>query len=271
MLLTSLALVVLFTALYGGLFLPHSIAPKSPADRQLAMMTFNLGPRQSRPPELANAIAAEGADIVAVQELVPETVKALSEGLGKTYPYSILDLKVSTTGLLSRYPIQNYSRFQPAGRGRAALDATLNVNGSPLRIMAVHPLPPDIAWYKGLPLPIGVDGTKQANEIADITRRIQGMNGPVVVMGDLNMTDQSRGYAIISNVLQDAFAEAGWGLGFTFPHRVRFGPLAIPGPFLRIDYIFHSKDLRATQARVGCQGGSDHCYLVAQLVSSALK
>lgn len=71
-------------------------------------------------------------------------------------------------------------------------------------------------------------------------------SGPLMIVGDFNMTDQSADYGQITARYADTYREIGWGMGFTFPD---FSTLsAIPGsvsglgfirPLARIDYVFH--------------------------------
>jgi endonuclease/exonuclease/phosphatase family metal-dependent hydrolase len=55
----------------------------------------------------------------------------------------------------------------------------------------------------------------------------------VVVCGDFNDTPNSYTYHQISKGLNDAFREAGSGIGTTYVGKI---------PFLRIDYILYSKE-----------------------------
>ncbi|HEX7586944.1 MAG TPA: endonuclease/exonuclease/phosphatase family protein [Anaerolineae bacterium] len=255
----------LFLLLYGSDFLTQPAPVSAAANDTLTAMTFNLGAAQAQPEQILAAIDTEKADIITVQELTPATVKALRENVAQRYPYSILDLRAGTTGLISRYPIINSDWFRPAGRGRPVLHATLNANGVLIHILAVHPLPPTISWYKKYPLPTSLDDENQLQEAKDILRRVTLLQGPVLVMGDFNMTDQSLVYNLVSSVLKDSYREAGWGFGFTFPNNLMMRGIPVPGPFIRIDYIFHSDPLKVQYAQVNCNGGSDHCYLIVKL------
>jgi endonuclease/exonuclease/phosphatase family metal-dependent hydrolase len=120
-------------------------------------------------------------------------------------------------------------------------------------------------------LPTGLYYADQSPEIEELIPHITGVKDPILVMGDFNMTDQNPGYQLLTQVVRDAYREAGWGFGFTFPnpHRadrpLSLGPVSVPAPLVRIDYIFHSAQLLSEQAHAICQGGSDHCYVVAQL------
>lgn len=259
----ALAGALLFLILYGSLFLPQS-SPQTPSANRITVMTFNLGAEQGRPEDLIKAIEDENADIVAVQELVPETALALRQKLSARYPYNFLDLRVATTGFLTRYPISKIEHFQPAGRGRTALAVTANVNNQIVNALAIHPLPPNLSWFDDYPIPIGLDDKDQEDEITDIIQRASKLN-PVIILGDFNMTDQTRSYSRLAGAFKDSHRESARGFGFTFPNNLHLSNITLPVPFLRLDYVFHSGDLKAEQARVSCKVSSDHCYLVVSL------
>jgi len=254
----------LFLVLYLPFLLPRP-APPRVAGRTLSVLTFNLGADRAAPADLVGAIAGQDADIVAVQELVPATAEALRHGLSGRYPYQILNAGLSETGLLSRFPILGSARFHPADTGRTAIQARLEVDGTPVQVIVVHPEPPRPCWPPGPSLPAPLCYRALDRYVADIATRAAALPGPVLVLGDFNMSDQSTVYGRMAAVLGDAFREAGWGFGFTIPNAVQRRSLALPGPLVRIDYIFHSKEWLAEAAAVGCRGGSDHCFVQAWL------
>lgn len=261
-----LAVLLLFLAIYLPFFLPRLGAAPAFTGSPITAMTFNLGPGVSRPEGLVAAISAEGADVVALEELYPAATRAFGEALAERYPYRILPAEPGATGLLSRYPILAHETFRPAGLGRPALHATLDCGGAELQVFVLHPEPP----VKAAGVPGGRVRPELFNQhleaqMADVAARAGALPGPVLVMGDLNMSDQSRPYVVLRRSLRDAFWEAGSGLGFTFPANRRVGKLAIPGPLVRIDYIWFNDALYALEAGVGCRGGSDHCYVLARL------
>ncbi len=255
----TLAVVALFLGLYLPLFLPRAGAAPPATGPSITAMAFNLGPGISQPAGLTEAIARVGADLVALEELYPGAVAAFDAALAARYPYRILPAEQGASGLLSRCPILAYEFFRPAGIGRAALQASLEIGGLPAHVFVLHPEPPiHRVGPPGQKAPRLYERQLEA-QLADVIGRAAGLAGPVLVMGDFNMGDQGRSYVVISSVLGDAFREAGLGFGFTFP--VNRGPL---GPLVRIDYIFHNDALYARRAYVGCNGGSDHCYVVAE-------
>jgi vancomycin resistance protein VanJ len=219
----ALALLIVFIVLYGLLFLPKPAATNTPTG--MTVMTFNLGPGVAQPGEIADAIAAEDADIIVMQELTVPAAAAV--------------------------------RTTPA--------VQLSVDNHGVTLFAPHLPQPEIHRTNDLHLPDGMDTTEHDAELTEIVHWAQQATGTVLLAGDFNMSDQAQAYTLLSSDFRDAYREAGWGFGFTFPNKLRGNPIPFPLPVIRIDYIFHSPDLVAQTARVECKGGSHHCYLVAQL------
>ncbi|MDZ4289831.1 MAG: endonuclease/exonuclease/phosphatase family protein [Prosthecobacter sp.] len=81
---------------------------------------------------------------------------------------------------------------------------------------------------------------EQIARAAEILRRIQSEEGPVLVMGDFNTPAMGPIYRMYAETtLQDAHRSTGGGLGFTFPGDTG-NPLALFQPWLRLDQIFAS-------------------------------
>lgn len=74
-------------------------------------------------------------------------------------------------------------------------------------------------------------------------------NDYIIVCGDFNDTPISYAHHKIKGKLKDSFVESGSGMGITF-NRYRF--------YFRIDYILHSKNMKAYQCTVGKLKNSDH-------------
>ena len=94
------------------------------------------------------------------------------------------------------------------------------------------------------------------------------VEGPLIVGGDFNTTDQSELYRLINRHLDNAHWEAGWGFGFSFPAESSsiYG-VPIPGSVVRIDHIFYSGEhfLARHALTLSDSGGSDHLPVVATL------
>jgi endonuclease/exonuclease/phosphatase family metal-dependent hydrolase len=90
----------------------------------------------------------------------------------------------------------------------------------------------------------------RANQAHVIDREIRESRNPyIVVCGDFNDTPISYAYRTIKGDLEDAFVESGSGMGISF-NRYRF--------LFRIDYILHSKNMKAYNCTVGKLKVSDH-------------
>jgi vancomycin resistance protein VanJ len=259
----ALILLAVFAILYGLLFLPKP--PAAGTTSGITVMTFNLGPGVSKPSEIADAVAAEDADIVVMQEMVLATATAIRNKLANRYPHRVLDSGTTSRGILSRYPLQNLRWLRTGSAERATATVQLIVDKHLVSLIAPHLPQPTLRWSGTLHLPNGMDSSEHDQELSEILQWVKQATGTVVLAGDFNMSDQAKGYGLVASNLRDAYREAGWGFGFTFPNRLRTSPIPIPTPVLRIDYIFHSADLVAQSARVECKGGSDHCYVIARL------
>jgi endonuclease/exonuclease/phosphatase (EEP) superfamily protein YafD len=110
---------------------------------------------------------------------------------------------------------------------------------------------------------------QQARSLVDLARRSYS----VIMAGDANTSPSSEAYQTITSELTDAFRQAGFGLGHTFPgsdipesDRPHIGDWYVPRWLSRIDYIFYSNDWAAISTRTAkIDGVSDHRGVVAEL------
>jgi vancomycin resistance protein VanJ len=261
--------VVLFVLLYGRLFLPKPATALSAGDETFSVMSYNVTRGDPGLDNILSIIQSENPDVVALQEVSPQVAAALSSLLPI---YGHMALHPAPDGyvgcaLLSRFPIVSDEAF-PLVEGKHLYQrAALDLNGQRIHLLNVHFQPPRLAvWRDGsrFLLPVGYDTTIQDRELQRLLAELDTLGGPVVVVGDLNMTDQSPGYTELTVRLGDSYREMGWGFGYTFPDG-ETKSVPTPFPFLRIDYIFHSRDISAHWSYVGDRGGPDHRFLVAGL------
>lgn len=271
---TALAILILLAVLF---LVTHPVLPQAPAvwptkggGPTISAMTFNLGLRLTPPELLAQTIAAEQADIVAVQELTTQSAAVLAAELAD-YPYRILDPAIASTGFFSKLTILSYQWLYPPD-GRPFLHVVVDQGGADWHIFAIHFYPPGIIWLEPFYLPRGTIEADLEREVSYLLQQVDGVSGPVIVLGDFNMSDQSRAYEAMAALLQDSFREAGFGLGRTFPNNFRLAGVRLPFPLVRIDYVFHSPHLETISARVNCiQGQSDHCAVLVVLGTRELR
>jgi endonuclease/exonuclease/phosphatase family metal-dependent hydrolase len=109
----------------------------------------------------------------------------------------------------------------------------------------------------------------QAQALVELARKRE----PAVVCGDANTTPMTDAYKILTGSLEDAWVQAGFGLGHTFPgsdlpgsSRPRLAGWSVPQWLMRIDYIFFTPGWKALEARTArFDGVSDHRGVVAVL------
>jgi endonuclease/exonuclease/phosphatase family metal-dependent hydrolase len=97
---------------------------------------------------------------------------------------------------------------------------------------------------------------KRARQADLIHNSIAQSPYPVIVCGDFNDTPASYSYSTIADNLQDAFIESGNGFGKSYTGKF---------PSFRIDYILHSKQLKAYDFRTVHEELSDHYPIVTYL------
>lgn len=248
-----------FFALFGGLLLPAVPAQASDASTSLRVMTYNtLGESRGDMQLQVDLIRRYDADIVAFQELSPETAAAIEAQLADLYPYRALYPDgIPGTGLLSKYPLSNIEPFYLNQSALQHIKATVDLAGTPVTVISAHPPPPGLMQMRYT--------TRGSDEIAALVD-LATQGGPTLLIGDFNITDQASDYRIIKQAgLHDAYREAGWGFGATWPARLRHEDQPSP-PLIRLDYIFYTDEFHAISAQVGPWALSDHRPVIADLI-----
>lgn len=254
---------------YGTMFLPRPGPP--PAAPQISVLTFNLHAERVALGPMVDVIRAADADIVALQEISPEAAETFRAELSDLYPHQAVHLHpgnpVMGQGVLSKHPLRDSEYWQVAMWHQRVI---VTVDGMDIALYNVHPHIP----FARAPIGVAFDAGNRGRDIADILERAGREQKPVILAGDFNMTDRSAHYRQVTENYRDAFREAGWGFGFTFPdfsspHALPRGlpRVALPLPLLtRIDYVFYSEHFQAVEALVWpSAGGSDHRPVLARL------
>ncbi len=238
-----------------------SRAATAPIDGpRLSILSYNINGRNLEVDHVLTVIQQWNADLVAIQELSPWMAEAFAARLQDLYPYQALHPQegFAGQGILSRYPITADDYWQiNLGHQRVQLE----VDGTDITFYNTHPLHP----LRGL----RYDGESRTEEVMDILKRAAAESGPLLIVGDFNLTEFTEDYARITRQYSDAFSQVGQGLGFTFPnYNNAFGLPFLP-PLARIDYVFHNAYFQADEAQVGNDAaGSDHFPLFVGLAQT---
>lgn len=193
-------------------------------------------------------IAANPADLVVLQEVTSDWHGALQAIEG--YPHREFLVREDPYGLgvLSRWPLDSVAWQDFAGDGLPSISGSVTVEGQPLRFLGLHthwPVLPDLARQRD-------------HSLDRAAAFIRSGEGPVVALGDLNLTAYSPVFgrflesAGLEDVMQGAHWRPTWMAGFW--------PLA-----LRIDHVLVTPAVCVEQTEVGPAIGADHRPVIARL------
>jgi vancomycin resistance protein VanJ len=266
MVFPTLLLLGVFVWLYGAMFISRTTDLEM--GNSLRLLTYNTHAATEDFDAMLAIIQESRADVVALQELSTPADLYLREKLAETHPYVAAYTNgesVMGRGIYSRYPILEESLEYNGGR-EIYLRAVVETNWQKVVVYNVHLSPP--TWG----LLINFDASFRSQNMQALLNDASQETAPFVLLGDFNMTDQTRDYRLITEQYKDAYKAAGDGLGTTFPD---FGGMSFPfgllQPIIRLDYVFHNALWIPVSARVwGNSGGSDHRPLVVTLGPTGL-
>lgn len=232
--------VVAWTAVFGG-----TLTDKSSAGGDLTLVSHNVNQDNPDPQGTVRTLLASRADVVALQELSPETAPAYAAALADAYPHHF---QQGTVGLWSTRPLRD-ARAVPIMPWTRAMRATVETDRGPLAIHVVH-LP---SVRVG---PSGFTSGARDDVISVLEDVLRAERSPrVVVMGDFNGSTDDRAFRPLTTRMTSAQSTAGAGFGFTWPAAF---------PVVRIDQILLG-GVRATAAWTLPATPSDHLPVAARV------
>lgn len=249
---------------------PSGYLSRSTSD--LTVMTFNTLAWQREGRDLEASIAGADPDVVGLQEIGPRAAAHLIEAFSGRLPYHFVTQSPTSSGaaVLSRYPLRDPVAFRATARSHWWQRMTIDAPAGPITYLNIHTRIPYVRkTHRGigrLRLPLEFHAARRRDEVRELMSMLEQVDGPVIVVGDFNMTERSTDYRLLSGRLRDAYRAVGVGLGNSFPRRGAF-PVAFPAPWptLRLDYVWHSEHFEPTWAYRGDAGHSDHHPIVAGL------
>ncbi|MUT92308.1 MULTISPECIES: endonuclease/exonuclease/phosphatase family protein [Streptomyces] len=235
--------VAVWTRHFGDLLLPAD--PAGPRD--LVVVQHNVSDENPDPADTARALAGSGADLIALEELVPDALPSYERVLAARYPHHVVR---GTVGLWSRYPLSGArtADIKPAGltepwsRGLRAVAAT------PHGEVAVY-----VAHLPSVRIgPRGMTSARRDESAGRLGREVAAEPlERVVLLGDLNGTVDDRGLEPLTSRLEVPRR----GFAFSFPAGL---------PLVRIDQVMaRSATVRGIDTLPAT--GSDHLPVRARI------
>ena len=236
---------MVWLALFGPALLPHAGEHPSAA-RDLRVVTHNVRAANRDVPGTAAALVATKADLVALEEVTGANLGGLEQTLDPLYPYHVAKSRV---GLWSRYPISSFWRVELSPTAHGAFHAVVTTPEGPVTVYVAHLPRPDVGVR-------GVSLRQRNSQLDQLAAAIAADPAArLLLVGDFNTAANDRALLRATVGLRSAQADAGTGLGFTWPSIL---------PAIRIDHVFY-RGMTALDAGVLSRTGSDHRPVLADL------
>jgi endonuclease/exonuclease/phosphatase (EEP) superfamily protein YafD len=246
------AIALLTTISFAAAILPRSFGVSTvgaAGHRTIGVLAANVHEGAASPQRILHLVERLRPDILTIEELTPHLDRELeAAGLGARLPYRVIDAHrlSSGTGIYSNLPLRRLPTSDFASRMVRA-EAVLPGGGN-LRIVAVHPYPPNRLTQTG----------EWEEALATLPSAGQGI--PWILAGDFNGTfDQAPFRAVVARGYHDAGEAAGKGLKPTFPQT------GIWPPPITIDHVLADERLGIVDYDVEPLPGSDHHAIYADL------
>lgn len=254
--------LIVFVLIYHPYVFPKSAKPVDEANA-LRVMTYNVLYSNFDYDSVANVILTHQPDLVALQEVMPEMMIALTERLKDTYPYSLpaTHRNFASTAIFSRYEFVETQVVDLQVDRRATIVKML-IREQEVTFVSIHLLAYGLRWYKLIDIPDAViELTKIQNHQAEIVLgQIDDEAGVVLVGCDCNTYETSSTYQILDKSLNNAAREVGLRLlPFENPSGVRQDI-----SFEHIDYVWYRGAVNPLRVyKIIDSGGSDHLPVIA--------
>lgn len=236
---------------------PHPATPANcPPDcaklaPELKLLLANVLITQTNPRQLENLLNSEQPNLVVLEELNLAHQQLMDSR--KDYPYRHLEYTGDPFGLgvWSKVPFAHSETLTLGPAGLPSLYLRLQQPGrkEPLHLIATHPFPP-------IEQPYFEQRNAQLQELASF---IQSLNGPKILLGDLNLTPWSPVYRQLERTSGLHNTRHGFGLQPSWPTH---WPALLRIP---IDHCLVSPELQVLDTRTGPELGSDHLPLLVRL------
>lgn len=243
-----------------------ALNPFDSARAPFRVMTYNVQRGERGFATLAQTIARQKPDILCLQETQDPPPKVFS------YPGDAFQAHFKVWNSARGGDVMTLSRFAlvsqrtwPLSGTRRILETVWQTPRGQVRVLNVHIAKSEAEKqlqdrnFATFAVQLGANARAASQTRLEQLPALEAALGgdlPLIVAGDFNAPRRGRFYRALTNYASDAWKQAGWGDGATFPSR---------WPLLGIDHIF-LRGARATRALVPRSRASDHLPLVADVV-----
>tara|TARA_R110000787_G_scaffold43372_1_gene106403 strand:- start:12105 stop:13133 length:1029 start_codon:yes stop_codon:yes gene_type:complete len=266
----SLSIIVIAYFHFGSFFKFSSTENPTEIANTLNVLSFNVrlfnlyeskNAQKNIPEIISSFLKNENPDVLCLQEYNKEMKIDFT-----AYPYSYIHFRgknILGHAIFSKYPLINTYSFDFQDSYNNTLSADLVKGSDTLRIYNLHlqslSIKPSVSYLQEvdnevLRKRISTRFVKQQEQLETILKHKNNSRHPVIISGDFNNTPFSYVYHKVSESMNDAFVEAGNGIGTTY--LFEYYPM-------RIDYIFASNELQILNFNTIRKTFSDHYPITA--------
>ncbi len=213
----------------------------------IKLLSANVFFKNHSATRLLEIVREESPDVVLLLEYTPEWAQMVGE-LRTAYPHRLEVPTGSPYGLalFSRYELDGVEAF--ALGEKTAIEARVRTPSGPLEMIGVHLFAPTSSWRS----------ERRNRQLDDLAARVAHVSGPLVVVGDFNITPYSPFF-------EDWLAQT----GLTDTRRGRdlspSWPTQLPLAAIPIDHCAVSREVTIVGHRELPAFGSDHYPILAEL------
>jgi len=264
--LTALIPVAAFLYFYGAFLIPKKHEGVEP---DIRIMTYNIWNQNKDVKAVTDLIQQSAADIVALQEVMPDIQDELTKQLKAFLPYYKISVPIvgGTTALFSKYPLHNIDTLD-FFVDRPAIIADVQIGNGISTVVAAHLYPSYYAYhdrpYSEMPTQIKqyiLDQNQQADVLVSV---LESRNTQSVILAcDCNSQQAASTNPILQTLFTDSAIALGWQYGDHSNSDARF-----ERKLDHIDYIWFSGGIQPVGLyRATISGGSDHAPVFADLIA----
>ncbi|KUO23079.1 endonuclease/exonuclease/phosphatase family protein [Streptomyces dysideae] len=233
---------IVWLNLFGSL-----LVDKTGGGGDLTVATHNVNADNADPSGTARAVAASGADVLALEELKASALPTYEKELASTYRYHAV---VGTVGLWSKYPMSDVKDVDIKLGWKRAMRATVATPAGQVAFYVAHLPSVRVKVEAGFT-------ARQRDKSADaLGEAISDEKLPrKALLGDLNGTMNDRALNAVTAQMRSTQGAAGNGFGFSWPASF---------PMARIDQILVQGIEPVTSWTLPATG-SDHLPLAARV------
>ncbi|MCS5718634.1 endonuclease/exonuclease/phosphatase family protein [Herbiconiux sp. CPCC 205763] len=239
--IAALVPALVWSVMFVPAIVPLSWSAPAASGDTLTIASQNVEADSGTAADSATALAASGAQVIALQEMDSDARDQVEAVLSDKYPYSY---GIGTVGVWSTYPILNAQALDLGLGWQRAIAADLQTPTGLVSIYVIHAASARPGEH--------ADRDTMLANLADYIPRDE--NDRILMVGDFNAGSSDRNIAGLTGQLSEA-NQSGGGFGFTWPAAM---------PITRPDHVLQ-RGMEVTSNSTLRAGASDHLAVLTTL------